>query len=105
MRLALPTANGGAAYPNGIWNYQPGTAIDNDPVGEDNPAYDDLLAIWDAHNGSGTGIDINGTPSGWQADNYWSATPSANGHANVNLNNGNVNDNNDNNNYVALQVL
>ena len=32
-----------------------------------------------------------------------SATPSASGHANVNLNN--VNDNNDNNNYVALQVL
>ena len=45
-------------------------------------------------------------PPGWQANNYWSATPSASGHANVNLNNGNVNDNNDtNNNYVALQVL
>ena len=45
-------------------------------------------------------------PSGWQNNNYWSATPSSSGHANVNLNNGNVNDNNDsNNNYVALQVL
>jgi hypothetical protein len=46
-------------------------------------------------------------PSGWNSNNnYWSATPSSNGHANVNLNNGNVNDNNDNNNnYVALQVL
>ena len=46
------------------------------------------------------------TPSGWNANNYWSATTSTSGHANVNLNNGNVNDNNDTNNkYVALQVL
>ena len=47
-------------------------------------------------------------PSGWNNNNYWSATPSASGHANanVNLNNGNVNDNNDNNNnYVAFEVL
>ena len=45
-------------------------------------------------------------PSGWQNNNYWSATPASGGHANVNLNNGNVNNNGDgNNNYVALQVL
>ena len=45
-------------------------------------------------------------PSGWNNNNYWSATPSASGHANVNLNNGNVHDNNDNNNnYVAFEVL
>jgi hypothetical protein len=44
--------------------------------------------------------------SGWNANNYWSATPSSSGHANVNLNNGNVNNNTDtNNNYVALEVL
>jgi len=41
------------------------------------------------------------TPSGWNANNYWSATTSDSGHANVNLNNGNVNDNK----YVAVQVL
>ena len=46
------------------------------------------------------------TPSGWNANNYWSATTSTSGHADVDLNNGNVNDNNDTNNkYVALQVL
>ena len=46
------------------------------------------------------------TPTGWNANNYWSATPSASGHANVNLNNDKVNDNKDNNNkYGALQVL
>jgi len=46
------------------------------------------------------------TPPGWNNNNYWSSTPSASGHSNVNLNNGNVNDNNDtNNNNVCLQVL
>ena len=45
-------------------------------------------------------------PSGWNNNNYWSATPAASGHANVNLNNGNVNDNSDsNNNNAAYQVL
>jgi hypothetical protein len=45
-------------------------------------------------------------PSGWLASIYLSATPSASGHARVNLNNGNVYDNNDtNNNYVPLEVL
>ena len=45
-------------------------------------------------------------PSGWTVNNYWSASPSSSGHANVNLNNGNVNNNNDTNNkYVAFEVL
>ncbi len=45
-------------------------------------------------------------PSGWNANNYWSASPTSSGHANVNLNNGNVNNNNDTNNkYVAFEVL
>ena len=46
------------------------------------------------------------TPSGWNANNYWSATTSTSGHANVGLHNGYVLDYNDTlNKYVALQVL
>jgi hypothetical protein len=51
-----------------------------------------LLAIWDAKNGTGTGTNINGTPS-------------ASGHANVGLNDGYVYDNFVFGIYVALQVL
>jgi hypothetical protein len=108
VNLALPKAGGviGTVYGSkGIGAYQPGTAIAKNTVA-DNPTYDDLLAVWDSRNGTSTGTLTSGTPSGWLANNYWSATPSASGHACVNLNNGNVNDNNDtNNNYVALEVL
>ena len=47
------------------------TAIDNNPTGETNTTYDDMLAIWDAV----------GMPSGWGADNrsYWSATATSSG--------------------------
>ena len=108
VHLALPTANGGMAYPSGINNYQPGTAYTDAGATSNGTTgtYDELLAIWDAYNGTGTGTNINGTPSGWQALDYWSATPSASGHAFVGLNNGFVYDYDDTVNvYVALQVL
>ena len=45
-------------------------------------------------------------PSGWNNNNYWSATPSASGHANVNLDLGIVDDFRDYNGaYVAFEVL
>ena len=45
-------------------------------------------------------------PSGWNNNNYWSATPSASGHATVNLVSGNATDNYDHyGNYVAFEVL
>jgi Ca2+-binding RTX toxin-like protein len=46
---------------------------------------DDCLAIRDAYNGTGTGTDMDGTPGGWYYGNYWSATPSASGHASLYL--------------------
>ena len=105
VKVAVPT-QGDAG---GTSSYRPGTAIDNSPVGEDNPIYDDLLAIWDGYNGSGTeaGVINNGTPSGWDMHNYWSATPSDSGHASVALYNGYVSDRPDvyPYHYVALQVL
>ena len=108
VHLALPTANGGTAYPNGINANQPGTAYTDAGATSNGTtsSYNELLAIWDAYNGTGTGTNINGTPSGWQAYGYWSATPSASGHAYVYLYYGFVLDDYDTvNNYVALQVL
>ena len=108
VHLALPTANGGVAYPRVIGAYQLGTTYTDAGATTNSTAssFNELLAIWDAYNGTGTGVNISGTPSGWQAGSYWSATPSASGHAHVNLNIGNVTDFNDLfNSYVALQVL
>lgn len=109
VRVALPTANGGVAYPQGIDQYQNGTTY-TDAGGTSNgttSSFNELLAIWDAYNGAETGPRGNGTPSGWQSAYYGSATPSTYGHADVSLNFGYVYDNyNDyDDHYVALQVL
>jgi len=82
-----------------------GTAV-NSPT-QNNSTYDDLLAIWDAHNGNGTGTNLSGLPSGWGFSHYWSATPSASGHAAVALYSGYVSGYGDDlsNSYVAFQVL
>jgi hypothetical protein len=107
VRVALPTYGAGVdgsgkATPTGV--NKAGTAVFNTTT--DNPTYNDLLAIWDAHNGSGTSTGVPGAPAGWQANYYWSATPSASGHASVDLNIGLVYDNSDTGTgYVALQVL
>ena len=111
VQVALPTAGGQSSPPygsGGISNFQPGTTVGSSPAttGSNavNATYNDLLAVWDAYNGTGTGVIANGTPSGWQASAYWSATPSASGHAIVNLNLGYV-DFSLTFRYVALQVL
>jgi len=85
---------------------QSGTAIQNNTT-TDNPTYEGLLAVWDSGNGTSTGTILDGTPSGWVASTYWSATPgSAEGHAYVALNNGIVQDYDDTvDKLVALQVL
>ena len=49
----------------------------------DNPAYDDLLAIWDAYNGTGTGTQTNGTPTGWANASYWSSNTLTSSNYNV----------------------
>ncbi len=108
VKVALPTANGGLVYPQGINNAQNGTSY-TDAGGSTNgtsSSFNELLAIWDAYNGTGTSGGVSGTPSGWQAGAYWSATPSASGHADVYLFLGLVTDALDPLlNYVALQVL
>ena len=106
VKVALPS-HGEATV---ITGYRPGTAIGNatPSLGDSsvNSTYDGLLAIWDGYNGTGTGTNINGTPTGWRSGNYWSATPSTNGHAGVDLYVGIVFDTFDTVGlYVALQVL
>ena len=83
-----------------------GTAIDNIPVGENNPSYNDLLAVWDAINGIGTGQNQNGTPANWAANAYWAATTASMGHSLAYLPNGSAYGAADVNPlYVALQVI
>lgn len=103
VKLALPTA-GMVIGPNGSPVSQPGTAVGDGST--TNPTYDDLLAIWDAYNGSGTGVGTSGTPPGWLASAYWSASlGNTLGHSTVS-NLGAVNGIADAvNAYVILQVL
>jgi hypothetical protein len=103
--LALPTHGGSLSGVNAVAGSHPGTDIQTNTIA-DNPTYDDLLAVWDSSNGASTGTNIGGTPSGWLADVYWSATPSVSGHARVNLNSGYAYDNPDYSSFVvALAVL
>ena len=113
VQVALPTANGGTAYPQGI--ILNGTAYTDAGASTNSTtsSFNELLAIWDAYNGTGTGISTNGRPSDWQGQAmgqamiYWSATPSDSGHALVFLTVGQVSDTADYYyfGYVALQVL
>jgi hypothetical protein len=97
VKLALPTL--GDSYSPG---YQSGTAVSGPGV---NDTYDDLLAIWDAYNGSGTGTGGSGVPADWAGNGYWSATPDGSGHASLILGNSDVGSNNIGTGYVALEVV
>jgi len=115
LLLALPTVGGVISSPygsGGINAFQPGTAVGSTTAanGSDtvNATYNDLLAVWDAYNGTGTGTGLSSNilPLGWREDNYWSATATDSGHAFVNLRFGYVLNINDSSvTYVALQVL
>jgi hypothetical protein len=106
VKLALPTAG-----IIGATGQQAGTTVgDATPANGSNATnakYNDLLAVWDAYNGTTTGTNLSGTPANWQANNYWTATDVAGlGHATVNLSSGNLNGFDDSKLYfVALQVL
>jgi len=111
VTVALPTVNGlTSTGPSGINNLQNGTGVGSTGASAGsaafNGSYDDLLAIWDAFNGTSTVNYIQGVPPGWKASSYWSALPSGTGHAFVMLDNGFVlGDANSRNGYVALEVF
>lgn len=109
VNLALPTVGGQSSPPygsDGIGNYQFGTAVSNGAT--PNGTFNDLLAVWDANNGATTVKNTSGVPSGWfgLGGSYWSATPSANGHATVDFS-GRVSDpiNDKDFGFVALQLV
>ncbi|NDD14710.1 MAG: cadherin repeat domain-containing protein, partial [Betaproteobacteria bacterium] len=108
VKLALPTTGGAASTPYGpagLNAAQPSTSVALNGI---NPTYNDLLAIWDAYNGSTDGSNgISGIPPNW-APYFWSAT-AVDGlhHTNVGLDRGVVYNTNDADTsfYVALEVL
>jgi len=90
---------------------KPGTAATNTDyyatTTNSNPTYDDLLAIWDQFNGTGTGTGYAGVPPGWLG-NVWSSTVTNTGsHAHGVLNTGSVLNalGDQYAYYVALEVL
>lgn len=95
VRVALPTlVDGGSLGVGGEEYYL-----------ADNGAYTDYAEIWDTCN---SGFQTDGTPSGWPASYYWSATPSGigpsgSGYLGVDLSVGYVYDIYVG--YVALEVL
>jgi hypothetical protein len=119
VSLALPTIGGASSTPfgaNGVGFYQPGTSIGSSTASNgsnvNNATYNDLLAVWDAYNGTSTNTStsssfINGTPPNWiDGYYYWSATPTTNGHAAFLSSNGLVQGYADSTvAYIMLQVL
>ena len=121
VSLALPTIGGATTSApfgaNGVGFYQPGTAIGSATASNGsnaiNSTYNDLLAVWDAYNGTSTNTPtssswIDGTPSNWKAEGYyyWSATPTTAGHAAFVTSSGFVQTLADTTStYVVLQVL
>ena len=119
--VALPTYGGAldgsgfAAPTQGIPNYQNNTSYAvgstssaaRDTVANSNATYDDMLAIWDGHNTSGSATSqASGVPPSWKGNYYWSATLSSAGHAGIDLNNGYIFNLADTNAFwVALQVI
>ena len=111
VTVKLPTYGGavdasGKATATGKVNGTTYSVPGNDSTPNSNTTYNDLLAIWDAKNGTQTTNNTAGVPAGWNGNAYyWSATPSASGHAGVLLGNGDVADLTVYNGYVAFQVL
>jgi hypothetical protein len=103
LRLALPTANGGQVFPQGLDALQNGTSATTGG----SSSFDEYLAIWDTHNGTGTGSTLSGTPADWVNSVYWSSTQTgSNQHAYINLGEGRVQSVTDSSQArVALEVV
>ncbi|UFH58902.1 Ig-like domain-containing protein [Sulfurovum mangrovi] len=99
--VALPTF-GAETY-----GLQAATEIDNNPEGEINPTYDDLVAIWDAFEGGTNLTPENGTPPEWANGEYWSSTQfDETKHYSVDMTSSLVGTNGEHEtNYVAVEVI
>ncbi len=80
--LALPTSGGGLTGIYAKTGSPTETVVGSDPASDgsnaDNARFNDLLALWDAYNGTRTlAVSASsGLPPGWENAYYWSATPS-----------------------------
>jgi hypothetical protein len=100
LQLALPTV--GTPMTGNL----SGTAVSG--AGQINNTYNDLAAVWDAFNGTGTGTGLAGSPVGWHSTaTYWGADVHANGnHRTFSPNGGVTSQYDETPGYaVALQVL
>ena len=105
MSVVLPTDGVIGSSSNPTAGYYPGTANTGKGVAA-NATYDDLLSIWDAFNGTGTGTNISGIPTDWGVANVWGATTSDVGHVYLSMATGMLYKDVDTmTHYVALQVL
>jgi hypothetical protein len=105
LKLALPTDGLTTSTTLPATVNAPGTSASGTGATV-NTTYDDLLAVWDAFNGTGTGTLTSGIPTGWLNAAYWSATPSAAGHTYVSMTGVDTAiADTAANTYVALQVL
>ena len=106
VRVALPTISGGIPLPNAGY-VQAGTSYIDDGAGSNgaNSSYNDLMAVWDAYNGTGT--VLYGVPCGWANSYYATATPtSTNRHMELMMTTGYTPEYADNSSvFVASQVL
>lgn len=106
VNVALPTY-GANANESGV--FAVGTNIGSSTGDTSlNGKYDGLLAIWDAYNGSSSGSRyVDGTPPGWQKEEYWSATPAGTGYIKVDLSDGSFLTSNypSSDQFVVLEVL
>ena len=65
VKVALPTANLGHVYPQSLDSFQNGTSYADAGVSTNGTTgpFNELLVIWDAYNGVGTGTLSNGRPA------------------------------------------
>jgi hypothetical protein len=114
VKLALPTINGGNTLPVALSGVgtpsgdQPGTAASGQGL-TNNSSYDDLLAFWDAFNGTSTATSLSGTPADWSQTHFWSATVAGNRHLRLEMARGTVDafptSSDTHWGYVALEVV
>ncbi|MGE0100667.1 MAG: hypothetical protein AB7S86_20210, partial [Hydrogenophaga sp.] len=96
-------ANGYDAASPGSYQLFPGTSVSGSA---NNPTYNDMLAIWDAFNGTGTLGDVDGTPPGWAVNgNYATATPWGTGRAEFGFNGSITQASESDWNYVVFEQL
>jgi phenolic acid decarboxylase len=89
VQLKLPTLGGPATL-----GMRAGTTVDNSTPGQNNPTYNDLLAVWDEFNGSTAGqTNVAGLPSAWLAGSRYASSTFKNAdstHYSVDLSTGTV---------------